>query len=257
MIIRKFYRYLNAAVMKLDNFQMQRCRKSEQSFVAMFHDVVEKVSESREDRFAITVENLNSFLDSCEKQGYEIISIDELLSGCIHLRKKVVITFDDGFESLYTMVDPLFRQREIPYTIFLTTSFVGQPGYLSQDQLKQVMQNKLCTIAMHADQHKMYRYESDACLKDNYLKCQRTITEITGTVPVHFAFPYGSVYACSKHNRDVLKKLGAKSVFVTRQKMLKNRDLADPYSIPRLNIPGYYNHTVKREYWGLDICVNE
>lgn len=242
------FRYLNAIIMKLDNLLMLFDKGKKKSFVAMFHDVVSDSNRLGEDQFAITLKNLSSFLETCNSFGYEIVSIDEWIEmSCKEsLYGKVVITFDDGYDSIYNAVDPLFKEKCIPYTVFLTTSYLDKSGYLSRHQLKEVSENSLCTIAMHADQHLLYRYETDDCLRQNYTRCRQVIADITGKKPVHFAFPYGSTYACSKHNCRVVKKMGASSVFLTRQKKLGYHDKLWLNGIPRLNIPGYYNNTMKK-----------
>lgn len=249
------YRYINAFVAKLDNACVEQEKKSDMSFVAMFHNVVNTSNALGNDAFAITTDNLRCFLSLCSNLGYDIVSIDDLLEMRREdaLHKKAVITFDDGFESLYTIVNPLFKEKNIPYTAFITTGFLDQPGYLTQAQVKELSESRNCTIGMHADQHVLYRYETDDFLREDYLRCRDRITAVTGTVPVHYAFPYGSLYACSMHNCCVVKDLGARTVFVTRQLKLRNRDLKSCCYIPRLNIPGYYNNTVSEKYRRIEI----
>jgi peptidoglycan/xylan/chitin deacetylase (PgdA/CDA1 family) len=47
----------------------------------------------------------------------------------------VVISFDDTYESDYTTVYPLFKARGLKGTSYVTTSFVGQPGDLTWDEI--------------------------------------------------------------------------------------------------------------------------
>lgn len=255
MVRQTLYRYIDALVAKMDKRRMEQEKYSDMSFVAMFHDVLDCEATACDDPFAVTKKNLCCFLETLKEKGYDFISIDELIAMRREaaLRKKIVITFDDGFESLHTIVDPLFRAWKIPYAVFMTTGFLDQPGFLSRSQLKELSENEMCTIGMHADQHVLYRYKPDAYLKENYTRCKDVIADITGVIPSHFAFPYGSVYACSGHNCRIVKRMGAKTVFVTRQLKVRNQDLESCCSIPRLNVPGYYNDTIPPRYRGFDI----
>jgi peptidoglycan/xylan/chitin deacetylase (PgdA/CDA1 family) len=43
------------------------------------------------------------------------------------MAKKIVnISFDDGFEDIYTHAFPLFRKYQIPFTIYITTDLIEQ-----------------------------------------------------------------------------------------------------------------------------------
>ncbi len=67
------------------------------------------------------------------KRHYDIISIGEavdlLRSGNIR-RDSLVLTFDDGFYDNYEIVVPILRSLQIPATMYLATSVIGQSGTL-------------------------------------------------------------------------------------------------------------------------------
>ena len=46
--------------------------------------------------------------------------------------------FDDGYESSFTKALPIFKEYELYATIFVTTSYIGQSGYLSLSQLRSL-----------------------------------------------------------------------------------------------------------------------
>jgi len=52
--------------------------------------------------------------------------------------KLVAITFDDGYESFYTLAFPLLRKYDFPATMFLSTDFVSQNKILWWDELNQI-----------------------------------------------------------------------------------------------------------------------
>ena len=63
------------------------------------------------------------------KNNYNIISLEEaadlLRSGGEIPRKTVVITFDDGYKSIYQSVLPIVKEYGLPITVFLSTGSVG------------------------------------------------------------------------------------------------------------------------------------
>ncbi|MBR2555554.1 MAG: polysaccharide deacetylase family protein [Aeriscardovia sp.] len=250
--MQSLYKYLNALAMRFDNFQIQK-KRNVSSFIAMFHDVIHNDKGSQYDAFSIYEKDLMSFVDSCSEKGYEFIPLELFFQERETECKKCAITFDDGYESLFTIAAPFLIKQNIPFTVFVTTSYLDKPGYLTSEMIKELSQIKLCTIAMHAHNHLMFRYETDQTLKDNFIECKNRLIELTGLEPDFFAFPYGSVYACSKHNCKVVKEMGAKAVFVTRQRMLTKSDLRKRLYIPRLNIPGYYNNTIAVKNRGIEV----
>jgi peptidoglycan/xylan/chitin deacetylase (PgdA/CDA1 family) len=50
----------------------------------------------------------------------------------------LIISFDDGFESIYTRAMPILRKNNLRATFFIVSSFVGTRDYLSWDQLLEM-----------------------------------------------------------------------------------------------------------------------
>lgn len=63
------------------------------------------------------------------------------------------MTFDDGLESVYRDALPILKKYSIPFCIFVITEKIGQSGYLSEVQLKELDQCHLCTLGAHTLSH--------------------------------------------------------------------------------------------------------
>lgn len=74
------------------------------------------------------------------KKYYRVISLTELVAcyrrGSQPPDHSVVITFDDGYRSNYTLAYPLLRELGLPATIFLTTAFVDRKEPLWTDRVE-------------------------------------------------------------------------------------------------------------------------
>lgn len=75
--------------------------------------------------------------------GYTLASLPEIVNGSTGA-KRVAITFDDGFRSVYTNAFPILRKYRAPFTVFLTTSTLGADRllwlhrlYMAVDRLRQ------------------------------------------------------------------------------------------------------------------------
>ncbi len=65
---------------------------------------------------------------------------------------KMVLTFDDGYSSIFNTAFPIMQQYGIKGTIYLNEGFVGLPGYLTLAQL-HTLYNAGWTIANHTPVH--------------------------------------------------------------------------------------------------------
>lgn len=80
----------------------------------------------------ISPEFLENFIIDAKSQGYQFISLDELTSRIKtnqSIKKTIVITLDDGYEDNYIHAFPIFRKYQVPFTIYLTTSFINKQEY--------------------------------------------------------------------------------------------------------------------------------
>lgn len=225
------------------------------SHISMFHNIT-KTNLEIQGQDDCRIEDMMNYIRCCQELCMEFVSLDKLFSLNVEdaSRNKAVITFDDGYESVSLVAAKILTDKNIPFTCFITTSFIGKEGYISIEQLKNLSDNPLCTIGMHSDQHIFWRNKSSKELENDYIKCRRILADIIGYEPCYYAFPYGSVLAVSKKNIRVIKKLSPRAIFLTDQRKIVKGDLMDPLSgLPRIDIPGYYKGYYKKDYIGLDL----
>src|SRR5262252_4006986 len=87
-----------------------RSQPSGQRFVSIaFHDVVDRRDQLETD--AVTGASLAQFFDWLKATGWTAISLDDVAAANRGVRplpeKPILITFDDGYERLYSRVFPL------------------------------------------------------------------------------------------------------------------------------------------------------
>lgn len=94
------------------------------------HRVVKERSVFPSNReLEITPEYLECMILDYLKRGYEYVCMDELV-GCVNTRawdfrkkKRVVLSFDDGFRDLYDNAFPILKKYNIPFTVYLVSDF--------------------------------------------------------------------------------------------------------------------------------------
>ncbi len=74
----------------------------------------------------ISPEFLDKFIVDLKSEGYEFISLDrvhEILQNDEKVKKQIVFTLDDGYKDNYEIAYPIFKKHNIPFAIYITTSF--------------------------------------------------------------------------------------------------------------------------------------
>ena len=102
-----------------------------QRFVSIaFHDVADRADELDTD--GVTTRALAQFFDWLKGSGWTAVSLDDLAAAARGTRplpdKAILITFDDGYRSLYTRVFPLLQVYRFPVVAALVGSWMeGRP----------------------------------------------------------------------------------------------------------------------------------
>jgi len=81
---------------------------------------------SPNENMKVSPEFLDSFIVELKSRGYEFVSLDglhEVLQNGEKVKKQIVFTLDDGYRDNYEMAYPIFKKHNVPFAIYITTSF--------------------------------------------------------------------------------------------------------------------------------------
>jgi peptidoglycan/xylan/chitin deacetylase (PgdA/CDA1 family) len=97
---------------------------------------------SKADPYYVTPDQFRAQMQALKDWGYTTISIDRLVD-VIHFGGKlparpIVISFDDGDITVYTQAYPIMREFGFKAVNYLVADYVGTPGYMNVDQLKEL-----------------------------------------------------------------------------------------------------------------------
>jgi len=110
---------------------------------------------------------------------------------CRMNREQVGITFDDGNASDVLIALPALRQRGLRGSFFVVSGRIGQPGYLSADQIR-LLTGEDMLVGSHGARHERWTEMSDDALRDDISSSCIRLEEITGFAPSMAAVPFGS-----------------------------------------------------------------
>lgn len=122
--------------------------------VLLYHHVDDSTPRST----SITPASFDAHLDYLEREGYSVLPlaqiVEALREGEPLAPRTVALTFDDGYESVYTAALPRLERRGWPFTVFVATDYIddGYAGFMSWDELRD-LEARGGTIANHSTSH--------------------------------------------------------------------------------------------------------
>lgn len=201
--------------------------------IYMFHQVSDDCKTWDNIGCSISTDAFEKFIDSLESKGYRFVSIDHMLS--VQDVKDIVVTFDDVYEDAVTNAFPILIRKGVPFSAFITSNYIDREKYIKAEQLEQLIKEPLCTIGFHTNTHKMMRSLKECDLKYE-LDCSALSEKIKRKIKF-FAFPYGSVYACTRKSIRCVKKQGYTVAFSTLRIQCSRRVMKKyRFFIPRINV---------------------
>lgn len=231
--------------------------------VVMYHQLTKNIN--RTGAYCITLAQLENDLKFLQDKGYETVDVEQLVnhvkSGAPLPEKPIIITFDDGYETVYSYAEPLLEE----YGMCAVASVVGaytdmysqmddhtlSYSYMNWDEVRELAQGNVIEIQNHSyDLHKTDNSgrhgaqkvstetvsEYSAFLNDDIGKMQKLLTEKTGKKPQAFTYPFGSY---SKESKQIIKAMGFDAAFVCEERinLIDTEDTEWLYRIGRYNRP--------------------
>jgi peptidoglycan/xylan/chitin deacetylase (PgdA/CDA1 family) len=154
-------------------------------------------------KMVISAANFAAQLDWLARNDYRVIPLAQLtafLQGKQALPKRaVVITIDDGYESVHRVALPLLRKYGFPATLFAYTDFIGAADALSWAQLQDLAASGLVDVQAHSKSHRNLIERAAGDTDERYrqmldaeTRAPRELLERKLGLPVRaYAYPYG------------------------------------------------------------------
>jgi peptidoglycan/xylan/chitin deacetylase (PgdA/CDA1 family) len=145
-----------------------------------------------------------------KSSGFRGLSVSEALR--YPQKPSVAITFDDGCETDLIAAAPVLREYGFRATFYLTSGFLGTPGYLSADQVRALHALGF-EIGCHSMTHPYLSDLPNAQLKREIVDAKLQIEQIVGHVIEHFSCPGGRY---DRRTLEMARRAGFRTVANSR-----------------------------------------
>ena len=179
--------------------------------VFMYH----RVGDDRYPSTNVSIKQLESQLLEVKKDKKNILKALDVIKfineGIEFKKNSVAFTIDDAYVSFYENGWPLFRDNNIPATLFISTDMTdfSIPGYMSWDQIRKYIAEG-GIVGQHTASHMSLPLNEPEKIKKDIIRSQKRFQEELGFIPELFAFPFGEA---SEEVINIIKDLNIQSAF--------------------------------------------
>ena len=156
----------------------------------MYHEVNDLLANS----LYLSVKDFTAHLTYFEQAGITPISMQQLYDHWYHdapiPEKPIVLTFDDGYRSMYTTVYPLLKERGWSGTFFCITDARWSDNYLLSDMIAEMAANGM-EIGSHTVSHLELNAFTGSRLHRELSESMDILSDITGKEVNMLCYPAG------------------------------------------------------------------
>lgn len=159
--------------------------------VIYYHDIV------RDNGYSYMRTNIDVFKRQMEyilSQGYETLRFDDLDNPLkMNFKKKrILIAFDDGWESNFAEIFEYMKTKGIHYNIFLAIGKIdNEKEYLTWDMVRLMHQSGICGFGTHTYNHIDASHLTERSFTEEIKRANEVFIRELGIAPKDFCFPYG------------------------------------------------------------------
>jgi peptidoglycan/xylan/chitin deacetylase (PgdA/CDA1 family) len=208
--------------------------------ILMYHSI----ADNSDDRYSVPIESFRQQISWLFEHGFEVVPLSFLVRSIQtrsngNLRKKVVITFDDGYKDFLDNALPILLVHRAVATVFLVTDLLGGSAswnesgahdrLMSEDEVRCIKAQGI-SLGSHTATHVNLSLLNHEDLQRQLLDSRDRLT-LLGETFYAFAYPWGQ---WSNQVVDAVKASGYECAVAVGE---KTRFAAnDIYSLPRITM---------------------
>jgi peptidoglycan/xylan/chitin deacetylase (PgdA/CDA1 family) len=208
-----------------------------QAIVLMYHALYDSEDQlnaltSDERPYAVRLDVFERQLQALRDRGVTLLSPMALGDQASAPPRSVVITFDDGQVSNFTLALPALQRARAQAAFFVTTDFVGRPGYLSWQQVRALAEAGM-TVGSHGHTHRFLDDLSDSDLRFELKRSGELLADATGRPTTTLSFPGGRFDA---RTLTIARELGYEWFYTSEIGRVRMHALPADKLIPRIAV---------------------
>lgn len=195
------------------------------------------------DPFCVTPESFDEQMAWLASEG-RAVSLDDVIAfaeGKRELRDgAVLVTMDDGYESMLKVAQPILAKHGVPCVAFVTAGLLNEPKapdwperFMSDDELRALARGGV-EIGAHGFTHRSMGRLEAAELEREVVDAKARLESVLGTHVRSWAYPFGTHGDFTDETDSALERAGYEVAFHSQHGPVRARSAL--VSLPRIKI---------------------
>ena len=180
--------------------------------ILLYHALFDK--EANTEKYAISKAEFEKQIKYLSEKGFKSLSPADFFETGKSVKSKkdaIVVTFDDGNYSDYSIAFPILKKYGFGAVFFVTTNWVGTKNYMTWSNLKEMAENGM-SIQSHSMTHSFLSDLSPDNLYKELNESRNIIGENLNIIADYISLPGGF---CSRKVLNTAKDAGYKAVYTS------------------------------------------
>ncbi len=183
--------------------------------VLAYHRIIKHYHEKGKDKIYLSYRRFEQQLNYLKTNQFQTVTFHDIANGLVSdFRKKIILTFDDGYQDNYHYVFPLLKKYGFTAVIFLVTRKTSnnwkkhplEPEFpLLSHKMIDEMSRYGIEFGGHTCTHPVLTEITGKHAQKEIERCKTDIEQITRKPCISFSYPYG---ATSQKVEQLIKQAG-------------------------------------------------
>ena len=178
-------------------------------------------------RYVLSTSEFRAQMQFIQSEGWRGVNISAALN---HAPETIALTFDDGCETDLLYAVPILQEFGFSATFYITTGFLGKPGFLNASQLRELSGLDF-EIGCHSMTHAYLTDLDDEELHREIAEAKTQLQQIIGRPVEHFSCPGGRY---NERISEMARRAGYRTVATSR--MQPNSARTNPFALGRVAV---------------------
>ncbi|MBI4930055.1 MAG: polysaccharide deacetylase family protein [Bacteroidetes bacterium] len=167
--------------------------------ILLYHRIVNEKSQIGKHKIYVWEKSFREQMKFLKENGYETITFNEIEKESS--AKKIILTFDDGYEDNYAILFPILKEFGFTSVIYLVTKQTRNEWAIKEGEPELKMMTKEMIREMsdygiefggHTRTHADLKKTPKEKFTDEIAGCKKDIEEVVGKPTLSFAYPFGA-----------------------------------------------------------------
>jgi len=188
-------------------------------------------------KLSVSVADFQTQMDWLHGHGYHPVNFNHVRDYFNGVRplpaRPIVMTFDDGYQDLYTTAFPILQAHGFTAVAYIVSGFVDQPLYVTHAQVLE-MDHAGIEIASHTVHHSDLARMGFGSVVSEVSQSKRQLEQLVGHSVLDFAYPSGQF---NMQTVEAVRQAGY-STAVTTDRESTTHSVADRFTWGRVRVGG-------------------